>query len=89
MAKKKKLTKAELQQARENGLVYEGQNGAHLTGVPARDLFASEAAVMSDTQLNDCVLSKVYEIAASPIVPVVDAEEDEPETPDKGEESNE
>jgi len=88
MAKKKKLNKDELARARENGLIYTGQQTAHINGIPARDLFVEEALTMSDTQLSRCVLSHVYEISASPILPVADVDSDEQEAPEKGEEND-
>ncbi|MBK8990160.1 MAG: hypothetical protein IPM39_29535 [Chloroflexi bacterium] len=44
------------------GLVYIGQNGAHISGLPARDLSPDEVALLSPEQVDVCLKSNLYEV---------------------------
>lgn len=57
----KDKTSAEL--VLEVGLHYVGQNGGHLTGIPARDLSPQDVQALTKTQIEDCLDSGLYKIA--------------------------
>lgn len=44
------------------GLVYIGQNNAHISGLPARDLSPEEVALLSPEQVDVCLKSNLYEV---------------------------
>lgn len=44
------------------GLKYKGQHGAHLNGIPARDLSKAEVTALSEAQVEACLQSKLYEV---------------------------
>lgn len=44
------------------GLAYTGQDGAHISGIPARSLTPAEVALLSPEQVEACLKSKLYEV---------------------------
>lgn len=49
-------------QARQGGLIYQGQNGAHLHGIPARGLTPAEVGQLTDSDLQAALESGLYKI---------------------------
>lgn len=44
------------------GLTYTGQDGAHVSGIPARSLEPAEVALLSAEQVDACLKSHLYEV---------------------------
>ena len=65
MTTKKTSQKTLTARALELGLVYQGQRGDHLTGIPARNLSPSEVAGISSKDLTACLKSNLYIIQAT------------------------
>lgn len=63
MAKKKDKQVNDLDLAREQGLVFQGSAGQHLTGVPARNIAPTEMAYLTDEQLVACLESGLYVVS--------------------------
>ena len=44
------------------GLVYVGQHGDHINGIPARSLTPAEVELLTAEQVDACLKSKLYEV---------------------------
>jgi len=67
MAKRKDATKARTryEQVRETGLTFVGQNGQHITGVPARNLEPNECSKFSAKTIDRMIESGLYTIGGT------------------------
>lgn len=64
MAAAKKARASLQERARGNGLKFVGKGGAHVSGVPARDLSPKEVAALDNKEFDLCVKTGLYKIGS-------------------------